>query len=154
MSTAEEIFTCRQCGHCCEGKGGIVLSAKDLARLCSFLKMQPQELIDKYGEYSGGKLKLSIGPDGNCIFFSRLSSCTIHEAKPDICRAWPYFRGNLLDPVSLAMAKDFCPGINKSVSFEDFVCAGIRALEKENLGAADSSKEANALILPQFEKKH
>lgn len=148
VNTQTMVFECRQCGQCCEGKGGIVLSDKDLARLAHFLALPDEEVIEKYCELSNGKLKIKTGADGNCVFFSGAESCTIHEVKPDICRAWPFFRGNLEDPVSLAMARDFCPGINPAVSFEEFVTEGIAYLRARNLVASDAGREANALILP------
>ena len=73
--------------------------------------------------------------------------CQVHAGKPDICRAWPFFRGNLVDAESFAMARSFCPGINSQISHEEFVRAGLTYLRKENLLAHDASHEANALIV-------
>lgn len=156
MSCGEEVFNCKQCGQCCKGRGGIVLSDKDLVRLAAFLKCSAQDVINSYGEYSNGKLKIRTGEDGSCVFFSPVSSCTVHEGKPDICRAWPFFRGNLLDELSLAMARDFCPGINGEVSFARFVTEGFAYLQREGLLATDAGREANALLirkedLPSFQ---
>lgn len=146
MAGAEEIFSCVQCGRCCEGGGGIVLSAKDLKRLAAFLRLSKEDLIKEYGEYSGGKLKIRQGADGFCVFFKG-SRCSVHEGKPDICRAWPFFKGNLLDSASFAMAKSFCPGISQSASFEEFSDRGCAALIEEGLIGEGSSQEANALII-------
>ena len=52
------------------------------------------------------------------------------------------------DPESLALAKEFCPGINPGISHEDFAREGMAYLEKERLLASDARTEANALILP------
>ena len=62
-------FDCRMCGHCCEGKGGIVVSPSDLQRLCDFLRMPADAVIAAYGEQAGDKLKIRCGEDGYCIFF-------------------------------------------------------------------------------------
>lgn len=153
VSCGEEVFTCKQCGQCCEGRGGIVLSKKDLLRLADFLKCSPQEVIDKYGEYSNGKLKLRTGEHGYCVFFNHAASCAVHEGKPDICRAWPFFRGNLLDEFSLSMAQDFCPGINKKISFAKFVSEGFTYLKKEGLLASDTGQDANALLIHEEDLK-
>lgn len=144
--SGEKIFDCVQCGKCCEGQGGIVLSNKDLARLAAYLNLPPNDIIGKYCERSGEKLKIRTGEDGYCVFFSS-SSCSVHAGKPDICRAWPFFRGNLLDSISLEMAKEFCPGIKRTVSFEDFAKRGFAYLEQEGILATDASKEANALLI-------
>ena len=140
-------FDCRMCGHCCEGKGGIVVSPSDLQRLCDFLRMPADAVIATYGEQSGGKLKIRCGEDGYCIFFRQGKGCIVHEGKPSICKAWPFFRGNIEDPESLALAKDFCPGINPDISHEDFAREGMAYLENERLLASDTRTEANALIL-------
>lgn len=140
-------FDCRMCGHCCEGKGGIVVSPSDLQRLCDFLRMPADAVIAAYGEQAGDKLKIRCGEDGYCIFFRQGKGCIVHEGKPSICKAWPFFRGNIEDPESLALAKDFCPGINPDISHEDFAQEGMAYLEKERLLASDTRTEANALIL-------
>ena len=75
--------------------------------------------------------------------------CIVHEGKPSICKAWPFFRGNIEDAESLALAKDFCPGINPDISHEDFAREGMAYLEQERLLASDTRTEANALILPR-----
>lgn len=140
-------FDCRMCGHCCEGKGGIVVSPSDLQRLSDFLRIPADAVIAAYCEQTGGKLKIRCGEDGYCIFFRESKGCIVHEGKPSICKAWPFFRGNIEDPESLALAKDFCPGINPDISHEDFAREGMTYLEQERLLASDTSTEANALIL-------
>ena len=142
-----DIFDCKMCGTCCEGRGGIVVSPKDLTRLARFLKLSEDQVIERYAEYAGSKLKLRNADNGCCIFFAKDQGCQVHAGKPDICRAWPFFRGNLVDAESFAMARSFCPGINSQISHEEFVQAGLTYLRKENLLAHDASHEANALIV-------
>lgn len=152
MADISGIFECKMCGHCCEGRGGIVLSPKDLARLAAFLGESRELAASKYAEISNGKLKIRAGADGRCIFFIEGRGCAVHEAKPDICRAWPFFRGNLQDPLSLEMAKDFCPGISPGVSFASFAREGLAWLGENGLVARDCSVEANALVISIPEK--
>ena len=134
------------CGACCQGKGGIVVGPRDLPRLCAHLHMETESFIALYGYRQDGKIKIRTGPDDGCIFFSRGTGCSIHKVKPDICRAWPFFRGNMVDEESLAMAKGFCPGINADLGHDAFVRAGLRYLEEHQLKACDPDHEANALI--------
>ena len=145
--STETVFQCRMCAHCCEGRGGIVVSPADLTRLAAFLHLAPEEAVKRYGEHSGGKLKIRTGDDGRCIFFRDGQGCGVHEGKPAICRAWPFFRGNIEDPASLALAKDFCPGIAPEVRHAEFARRGLAYLREEGLLAHDPSCEANALIL-------
>lgn len=142
----EPVFDCRMCGICCEGKGGIVVSPKDLERICAFLHMDATAFESEYGIVHNGKLKVRTGDDGNCVFFVGGKGCSVHEGKPDICRAWPFFRGNMVDPESLHMAKDFCPGIRKDASHTDFVIEGRKYLQEHSLEASDPRCEARALI--------
>lgn len=140
---SNKIFECQKCGKCCEGKGGIVLSQRDLERLAVFTARSLKEFTLEFCELSGGKLKLRCGADGWCCFFSTGSGCNVHEAKPDVCRAWPFFRGNLEDPYSLDMAKSFCPGIGRDASFAEFAAYGRNHVESE--GLVSGNGPANAL---------
>lgn len=140
------VFACRRCGHCCEGEGGIVVGPRDLERICAFLQISPELFRERYGVIHNGKLKIRTGADGYCIFFREGEGCRVHEGKPDICRAWPFFRGNMVDAESLYLAKDFCPGIRPDATHAEFVAEGRRYLEENALEAHDPSCEANALL--------
>lgn len=138
-------FDCRLCGHCCKGKGGIVVSDKDRERLCAHLACSPEEFESRYGQRRNGKLFIRSHETGYCLFFRASAGCGVHEAKPDICRAWPYFRGNLVDSESLELAKDFCPGIPPGQTHADFVDEGVAYLERERLVGGKRKDEACAL---------
>ena len=140
-----QFFDCRRCGHCCQGKGGIVVSAVDLRRLCVFLQTTADDFERTFGERRSGKLHIRADNSATCVFFKQGAGCAVHEAKPDICKAWPYFRGNLVDAGSFALCKDFCPGIPPSLSHTDFICQGLNWLAGENLVGTAGPDEANAL---------
>lgn len=140
-------FACQRCGHCCEGSGGIVVSNADLERLCVHFGINADGFADRYGQRRGGKLHVRSGADGCCVFFVRGHGCGVHEARPDICRAWPYFRGNLSDSGSFAMAKLFCPGIPERQSHEDFVREGLASLGEAGICGRGGADEATALQL-------
>ena len=141
------VFACKMCGECCRGRAGIVVSQKDLARLAEYFKKSCEEVAALYCESSSGKLKVRSGEDLFCIFYRVGKGCSVHMAKPDVCQAWPFFRGNIKDPISLTMAKDFCPGINPNVEYAVFAAAGKAFLQQNGLLANDRMREANALIL-------
>lgn len=140
-------FNCQCCGRCCEGSGGIVLSEKDLKRLCSHMNLTPELFEKKWAERANGKLRLKSQENGGCVFYNDKDGCSVHVAKPDICRAWPYFRGNLLDNLSLEMAKEYCPGIPKEMTFTAFVMEGLAYLKENELMSSRQSDEANALYV-------
>jgi Fe-S-cluster containining protein len=141
-----QAFDCRMCGECCLGKGGIVVGPRDLSRLCRHLHLEAEKFIALYAHRQNGKITIRSGPDNSCIFFLPGTGCSIHVVKPDVCRAWPFFRGNMVDEGSLTMAKEFCPGINPVIGHDAFVRAGLRYLKEHRLNASDSKHEANALI--------
>lgn len=128
-----KIFDCKMCGHCCEGQGGIVLSPKDLKRLATFLGKTETEIMTDYCYVRNGKVRLNNTDDGYCVFFKSSEGCGIHPAKPDVCRAWPFFRGNLVDSVSLNLARAYCPGISRDCEFESFRSVGLIYLAENEL---------------------
>jgi Predicted Fe-S-cluster oxidoreductase len=140
-----ESFQCTGCGHCCEGKGGIIVSPSDLERLAGHMGLAPKAFSATFGEEYAGKLRLRVNDEGLCVFYVQGVGCGVHVAKPDICRAWPYFRGNLVDSESLALARDFCPGIPKDIAFETFVVEGLAYLQENGLVSRGGKGEANAL---------
>ncbi len=141
------VFTCRLCGRCCQGEGGIVVGPSDLVRLLACLEMSEETFMARFGEWRGGKRQIRTGEDGACVFFREGEGCSIHAGKPDVCRAWPFFRGNIVDPESLAMAKDYCPGIARDCSHEAFAREGRAYLARHGLLAHDPGSEGRAVIL-------
>jgi hypothetical protein len=136
-------FTCRRCGHCCLGEGGIVLSAFDIERLSGHLELAPADMLARYAEHVGGKYRLTTGHNHYCIFYKE--GCAIHPARPDICRAWPYFRGNIIDADSLTMAAGDCPGINRQASHAEFARQGRAYLDSRGLGRKRGADVPEAL---------
>lgn len=147
LGKPEQVFHCRQCGKCCYGRGGIVLMPKDIQRLAAFLHITCAELLGRHTEEIAGKPRLKTGADHFCLFYAAQSGCLVHPARPDVCRAWPFFRGNLLDRHSFALAREDCPGINAASDFEDFRACGITYMEDENLFTSDANGP-NALKRP------
>ena len=79
-------------------------------------------------------------------FFPGRTKLYIHAIKPDVCRAWPFFRGNMADAESLHLAKAFCPGIRPDATHEEFVEEGQSYLEENGLVASDPEHEGHALL--------
>jgi len=146
MNKASCAFTCRRCGLCCQGEGGIVLTLQDQERLSAYLNMPVARFLAEMTEIRGGKATLrSAGEDAYCLFFK--DGCSIHPARPDICRAWPFFKGNLEDDASWEMIQDYCPGVNPEASHEEFARQGLAYLKERGLvkKRADDAPEALTL---------
>ena len=139
-------FSCQMCGQCCQGSGGIVLTDKDIRRLATGLEISPQALAQTYTVYECAKLVLTCNDDGTCIFFAPGRGCTVHRHKPDVCRAWPFFRGNLEDEASWRMAQEYCPGINPDVPHREFVAQGLIYLQENDLVHPPEADSPAALV--------
>ncbi len=140
----DQAFECRMCGHCCQGEGGIIMTAKDRQRLAEFLGLTEEEMVEKYSETINGKIRLQSREDGYCVFFNE--GCGVHPGRPDICRAWPFFRGNLIDEMSWEMIQDYCPGVNPKAGHDKFVEQGKEYIKAEGLRQHDPDVAPNALI--------
>jgi len=137
-------FECQMCGHCCQGEGGIIMTAKDRKRLAGHLEISEQELIEKHSETVNGKIRLQSREDGYCVFYNE--GCGVHPGRPDICRAWPFFRGNLIDETSWEMIQEYCPGVNPEAGHALFVEEGKEYIRAEGLRQHDPDLAPNALI--------
>ncbi|MFW6236578.1 MAG: YkgJ family cysteine cluster protein [Desulfovibrionales bacterium] len=140
-------FDCRMCGHCCQGTGGIVVSAGEQERIRTHLNVPMVQFLQECTIEKSGKTYLTTRPDGFCLFFGD-QGCSIHAVKPDVCRAWPFFRGNLLDESSWEMAQDYCPGIRAAAGHDLFVRHGLEYLQKHGL-VHEEENGPNALRPPQ-----
>lgn len=143
------VFTCRLCGECCRGRGGIVLRRRDSERLADFFGISIAALYTRYAERARGKYRLRAGADGHCVFFDADALCGVHAAKPDVCRAWPFFRGNLVDPISFAMAGEGCPGIVDNIDFAVFSEAGARYLLAQGLFVPPGEAMPPTVLMPE-----
>jgi Fe-S-cluster containining protein len=89
-------FACNGCGDCCRGREDIVLSGYDLWRICAYLRLPPQIVIQAFCRHYTGtnshlpvvRLKPLIGEKHNCPFLHN-SRCAIHEAEPLVCALYP-----------------------------------------------------------------
>lgn len=120
-------------------------SAPEQERLAAFLGLTIDQLRERYTEPQGKKTVLRCGDDGYCVFFDRDKACTVHPAKPDVCRAWPFFRGNLADAVSWELAQDYCPGIVAESGHAEFVRVGLAYVQDTGLAKSGREDEAGAL---------
>jgi hypothetical protein len=126
-----------------------VLGPADLPRLCAHFDRDEAEFLAAYAETRRGKPALKTGEDGFCVFFRKDAGCSVHPARPDVCRAWPFFRGNLVDAVSFSLACEDCPGINREIGHRDFALAGFLYLRESDLLAGDLEREGRALIVAE-----
>jgi hypothetical protein len=147
MKERREAFQCQMCGHCCFGEGGIVVTLKDQQRLCALLGLDLESFRTEYTLAGTEKRVLKTSGEGYCVFFRTGLGCSVHSHKPDICRAWPFFRGNLQDELSWKMAQDLCPGIAPEVGHREFVRQGMRYLQAQEIAGSNEPDAPKALIV-------
>ncbi len=133
------------CGQCCQGSGGIVATQEEQQSMADYLGLALPEFEKNYIYMQGNKYLVRTDEKDTCLFFENSRGCLVHPVKPRTCRAWPFFRGNLMDESSFAMAREYCPGINPEISFAEFVRQGLCYLEDRNLSGDRNQSPANAL---------
>lgn len=117
MSDESIIFSCRQCGHCCQGETTVSLDQEDLERMSNYMRLPIPELIEKYLRVSGNVVQMKT-VDGHCIFYR--SGCTIHPGKPWRCGQWPLHPSILSDKANFEAIRTSCPGIKGDMGYREF----------------------------------
>jgi uncharacterized protein len=113
-------FECTICGTCCQGEGGIYMTAKETQRIAEFLALTPQAFLTRYCIEKNGKIYIHVGEDGFC-HFSKQGKCSIHPVKPGPCRKWPFFDAVLKDQANWEVARNSCPALAPFKTLEDFL---------------------------------
>ncbi|MBD3343228.1 MAG: hypothetical protein GF353_29295 [Candidatus Lokiarchaeota archaeon] len=135
-------FSCEMCGGCCKGfdEGEVFLYSDDLARLIKYLNVKQRKynlkkfareylkLVDTsfYWKEPGAKRGKNynfqalgfkfIGKDEHCEFLDQNNTCTVHEARPFQCKAFPIGWNMLI--ASFSKFKNYsrkCPALRKSL---------------------------------------
>lgn len=107
-------FECNKCGDCCAVWPGFVwLVGDDVAVLAKYLNMPEQKVIDNYTNKNPDNLVIQRTSSGACPLFKPNFGCTVHEAKPNQCRTYPFMR--LMEGAKEDWEKltDKCPGVNQ-----------------------------------------
>lgn len=111
--SVEDLFTCQNCGECCQGFGGTYVSPKNIKDIALYLDLPVEHVQETYCRPSGKKLVIAQKVDGYCVFWDK--HCTIHPVKPRMCRAWPFINNILLAPGNWRLMATACPGIKPEV---------------------------------------
>ena len=104
-------FSCTRCGACCTGAPGYVwVTAEEIGRLAAWRGETVEQFSARFVRQVGERYSLIEKPGGDCIFWDKEQGCTVYPARPDQCRAWPFW------PENLARRRDWnhvcaiCPG--------------------------------------------
>ena len=110
-------FECQpDCGKCCDQPGGVVfLAPHDAERLANHLDMDVQDWLDKDCTRSNnGRYVLRSRPEDDiCIYLNDDKTCSVYEAKPDQCSAFPWWNENMVSNRSWHKTVQLCPGLRQ-----------------------------------------
>lgn len=122
MNDIDLIFHCTRCGGCCHGETTVSLDSEDQQRMLACLRIDRSEAEERYWRITGREVQMQIR-DGHCIFYE--DGCTVHAGRPWRCAQWPLHPSILSDISNYSAIADSCPGINRTMSYDDF-CAILR----------------------------
>ncbi len=94
LKSLQGSFECKRCGECCKQES-VAFTEKDILRASHKKRLSPGRFIEKYGLSlisNPGELefyRLTIGKIGVCPFYSD-HECTIYDARPLVCRSFPF----------------------------------------------------------------
>lgn len=106
-------FECTRCGRCCRGAGNVWLSDDEIRALASHFG-EDEKAFRRRATRRVGKRGTVLRDQRNqdCLFYDRASGCTVYEQRPQQCRTYPFWRGNLVDRETWAAEGRSCPGLD------------------------------------------
>ena len=115
------VFQCQpNCGRCCDEPGGIVYLTKDDAkRLAEHHAIEVKEWLERDCQTTlDGRFILDSDAETDiCIYLDSEKKCMVYEARPDQCRAYPWWIENLASKRTWNRTMDECPGIGAEDAF-------------------------------------
>ncbi|THD66486.1 YkgJ family cysteine cluster protein [Robertkochia marina] len=78
---------CLDCANCCKTTGPLFTNA-DIERIAKFLKMKPQQFVEKYLRVDEDKDH--VLQQVPCTFLDSDNYCLIYEVRPKACREYPH----------------------------------------------------------------
>jgi Fe-S-cluster containining protein len=97
---------------CCEQQGFVYLTRDDIVRASNFLGMTRAQFEKKYVFRSRHEVRLRVPRHATCHFL-RDGGCSIHEAKPLQCSAFPFWPELVDSRREWLKTGAMCPGIGK-----------------------------------------
>ena len=126
-------FRCQQSGQCCH-HNEVMLNPYDIMEAAKFLKISSVRFVSEYVSiHIGADSNLPVAmlrqiQNGDCAFLKD-RKCSIHPAKPKICRAFPLAAATVFDKKTGTVKSGYlqterlsCPGTRSghTITFEQF----------------------------------
>ena len=139
-------FRCKQCGNCCKDID-VLLTAFDICRLAKKLGITNIDVIKKYTDvYIGRESRLPVialkmnNPGQACVFLTEGGKCSVHDARPTVCRLYPLGRGipesklsekERIDSVEFCLQPVYCGARNELHTVETWTQMSIEEHKEE-----------------------
>lgn len=112
-------FECTQCGSCCTGAPGYVwVSPVEVERLADGLSLTVEAFGSQYLRYVRNRFSLVERSNGDCVFWDSKVGCQVYDSRPDQCRSWPFWHGNIDTKASWEATAEHCPGCNRGRTWD------------------------------------
>lgn len=106
-------FECRPgCSRCCEVKGFVYITEKNLGEMAAYLGLSRGEFEARYVYRTRYSLRLRK-PRGKQCHFLEEHACAVHAVKPVQCRLFPFWPELLEDARQWRRTAKWCPGIGE-----------------------------------------
>ncbi|MGD0975411.1 MAG: YkgJ family cysteine cluster protein [Candidatus Korobacteraceae bacterium] len=106
-------FQCQPgCTKCCEQKGFVHLTERDIERAAEFLSMPKGKFENRFIYRTKNTRRLRTPQNGQCIFL-RDDGCSIHPVKPAQCRVFPFWPELVESRKEWHKTATWCPGMGK-----------------------------------------
>jgi Fe-S-cluster containining protein len=86
------------------------VSTREIQELAEHRGETVEEFSSRFVRRVGDRHSLIEKPGGDCIFWDKEAGCTVYPARPQQCRAWPFWPENIARPRDWEQVKKVCPG--------------------------------------------
>ncbi len=104
-------FACTKCGNCCTGEPGYVwVDDAEIDALADFRNEPREQIVAMYTKIGPRGPTLREKPNNDCVFYDRVTGCTVYSVRPRQCRTWPFWDSNVATPEDWERTEGTCPG--------------------------------------------
>ena len=107
-------FECTGCGECCKSRGRyqfVYVTLEERRRLAAHFGMKLVTFTKTYCRKTDEYFHLK-NPGTECQFLDGVR-CTVYHARPQQCRTWPFWPGNMQRKLWEEEVKPGCEGIGR-----------------------------------------
>lgn len=104
-------FECTRCGDCCTGAPGYVwVGVEEVQALAEHVGLPALDFRRRFVRWTPGGDSLAELANGDCVFWSAQTGCTVYPVRPRQCRSFPFWRKHLRSRESWRAVVRACPG--------------------------------------------